>query len=403
MVTLMKKHLGRLQIIITFAVLLLIVGILLLMVFYAGKKTYVVKFDLNGGTLISGSLEQHVTQGQDAYPPNVFKNGAYLHSWSRSYTRVTQDLVITAIWEYETTTGIAYSSGEDQNYAEIESAFKYLNGDVYLGAYHDGKKILGICSEAFSGCEGITNVYLLDGLIAIGDEAFSGCISLLGMDIPKTVTHLGNGVFRGCESLESITLHEGLLKIGAGVFENCTSLSEAEIPKTVKSIGAGAFRGCDSLTKVVIPSGIEEIGAGAFEGCTGLTEIIIPFSVKKIGADAFAGCDNLKITVNVKEPLDGWEEGWSGNAEVEYVTFKPIFRPDYPFKPPKDDEAEDDGIKIPNDIIPDFKDPNEESADGADPDENPFEGKQPHDLRRPALFKINSAIITPLKEPGARP
>ena len=69
--------------------------------------------------------------------------------------------MLTAIWEYETTVGIAYDAGEDQNYAEIESAFKYLRGEVYLGAYHDGKKILGIKDGAFKECKGITDIYLL--------------------------------------------------------------------------------------------------------------------------------------------------------------------------------------------------------------------------------------------------
>ena len=47
-----RKH--NLNIILVFGILFLVVTVLLLLVFFAGKKTYVVEFDLNGGTLVSG-------------------------------------------------------------------------------------------------------------------------------------------------------------------------------------------------------------------------------------------------------------------------------------------------------------------------------------------------------------
>ena len=374
----MLKNSVKLRIIITFVSLFLIVGILLLLIFFAGKKTYVVTFDLDGGTLISGSLEQHVTQGQDAYPPNVAKSGAYFHSWSGSYKKVTSDVVVTAVWEYETTPGISYDVGEDQNYAEIDGAFKYINGDVYLGAFHNGKKILGIKDYAFRDCRQITNVFLLNGLIYIGNEAFADCVSLSKIEIPETVTHLGNGVFSGCESMQSVVLYDGLKEIGDSAFENCTSITEIVIPKTVTSIGAGAFRGCKSLTKVVLHEGVREIGDGAFEGCESLTEIVVPKTVDSIGSSAFKGCKalasvslssglnsiganafegcvaltkvtipasvdvmgtgvfaecgELTVTVNRRLIYRGWEEGWEGNAVVEYVGFiiNPTIRPNFP-------------------------------------------------------------------------
>ena len=263
-----NKH----KIIIIFAMLFLAVSILLALVFFAGKKTYVVRFDLNGGTLISGSIEQYITQGQDAVPPTAVKDGAYLRGWNASYRQITKDIVIRAIWEYETTTGIIYSGNQNQNYAEISGSYEYLRGEVYLGAYYGDKKILGILKNAFSDREGITRVYLLDGLISIGEAAFSGCTALTEIEIPRTVTHLGSEVFRGCRSLERVVLNEGLL----------------------------------------------EIGAGAFDGCTSLKEIVLPASVERIDVDAFAGCDELIITVTHVEGknYDGWADGWQGSATV---------------------------------------------------------------------------------------
>ena len=315
-----EKHEGKFKIIITFAVLFVVVAVLLLLVFFAGKKTHIVRFDLDGGILIGGSLEQHVTQGQDATPPTAVKDGAYLRGWSASYKQITKDVVIRAIWEYETTPGISYSSGSNQNFVEIAGAYKYIRGEIYLGAYYGDKKVLGIREEAFSECVGITKVYLLDGLLYIGNNAFSGCTSLAEIEIPETVTHMGVGVFLNCEALETLVLNNGLLEIGDNAFEGCTSLTEIVIPDTVTHIGAGAFKNCAALKQITIPESVTYIGEGAFEGCesletvvfnnelteiadnafsgcTSLTEIVIPETVTLIGASAFKGCESLETLV----------------------------------------------------------------------------------------------------------
>lgn len=255
--------------------LFLIVSVLLVLIFSAGKKTYVVTYDLNGGTLISGSLEQHITQGQNAVPPVVVKDGAYLHSWSASSNHITKDMKIEAVWEYKTTDGIIYYTDSNQNFAEIEGAYKYISGEVYLGAYFGDKKILGIRDGAFADCSQITKVYLLDGLLSIGDSAFENCTSLTEIATPETVIHLGARSFGDCESLVSLTLNEGLL----------------------------------------------DIGERAFEGCTALTEIFLPSTIQSIGTDAFAGCEDLIIKINMskKDMPEDWAEGWNGLAEIIWL------------------------------------------------------------------------------------
>lgn len=270
-----NKYNGKLKIILVFGILFLLIAVLLMLIFLEGKKTYTVRFELDGGTLLGGSLEQRIMQGQDAIPPSVVKDGAYLRGWSSSYRRITKDVVIEAVWEYETTSGIIYSDSENQNYVEIERAYPFLRGEVYLGAYFNEKKVLGILPGAFADCKGVTKVYLLDGLITIG----------------------------------------------RGAFENCTSLSEIEIPETVTHVGKYAFKGCESLEEVILQEGILGIGENAFEGCIGLTEVILPESLTTIEANAFAGCTDLviKTTLPKEEWPQGWAEGWFGDATVEIV------------------------------------------------------------------------------------
>ncbi len=243
----------------------LAIAIILLLIFFAGKKSYTVTFDLNGGTLIAGDLEQRVTQGHDANPPQVTKEGHYFLRWSGSYSKVTSDTTLKAIWEYETTPGIIYADSEFSNYTEIVGAFKGLRGEVYIGAYQDKKKVLGIGEKAFADLTDVTAFYLLDGVLRIENSAFQGCTNLEIIDLPDTTTYIGEYAFANCESLTELVLPTDLEIIAPYAFQNCTSLERIVIPENVKTIGEGAFQGCSSLVEIVIPDGVEVIGTGAFD------------------------------------------------------------------------------------------------------------------------------------------
>ncbi len=243
----------------------LAIAIILLLIFFAGKKSYTVTFDLNGGTLIAGDVEQRVTQGHDATPPQVAKEGHYFLRWSGSYSKVTSDMTLKAIWEYETTPGIVYADSEFTNYTEIVGAFKGLRGEVYIGAYHDKKAVLGIGANAFADLTDVTAFYLLDGILRIENGAFSGCTDLERIDLPSTTVYIGEYAFANCESLTDLVLPHDLEFIDRYAFQNCTSLKRIVIPDSVKTISEGAFAGCSSLVEIVIPDGVEIIGEGAFD------------------------------------------------------------------------------------------------------------------------------------------
>ena len=96
-------------------------------------------------------------------------------------------------------------------------------------------------------------------------------------------------------------------KIGDEAFKNST-ITSIEIPDSVTVIGNSAFYGCADLTAVVIPDGVESIGDRAFQDCNGLVEVVIPDSVTSIGASAFEMCLGLKSVVigkNVTSIGDG--------------------------------------------------------------------------------------------------
>lgn len=253
--------------IIVIAEFVMVVSILLL-IFLAGKKVYTITFDINGGTLLSGDLVQKVTQGQNATPPIITKDGYYFLSWEGKYTKVTKDATVRAIWEYDTTKGIVYNIIPNSNYCTIKSCYSEVNGDVYIGAYYNKLKVLGIDDGAFKNCKNIKNIYLLDGIINIGESAFEGCVNLESIVIPSTVTKIGDNAFKDCSSLKNIKLNENLLSIGNNVFENCDSLEEVIIPKTVIEIGDNAFNN-ENLTIHVYFKENEIPKGWSFNWCTG--------------------------------------------------------------------------------------------------------------------------------------
>ena len=132
------------------------------------------------------------------------------------------------------------------------------------------------------------------GVKIIGEAAFSHCLNLKEIVIPKSVKQIDELAFLNCSSLERIKLPEGLTEISWSVFSDCTNLQEIVIPKSVKQIGSGAFYNCSSLERVVLPDGLTEIRGDTFYNCSKLKEIVIPKSVEQIGFAAFYDCSSLE-------------------------------------------------------------------------------------------------------------
>ena len=127
----------------------------------------------------------------------------------------------------------------------------------------------------------------------IGYYAFSSCTGLTSVNIPDSVTEIGNCAFYNCTGLASVNIPDSVTKIGDSAFYNCTGLDSITIPSTVTHIGNRAFSGCTGLTSVIIPGLVTKIDELTFEGCTGLTSVSIPDLVFEIYGNAFKDCVNL--------------------------------------------------------------------------------------------------------------
>lgn len=79
--------------------------------------------------------------------------------------------------------------------------------------------------------------------------------------------------FEGMDRLRTVSL-PNVAEIKENTFKDCANLITIDIPATVSAIGEGAFNGCASLETVRL-TGITSIGDGAFAGCDNLTSITL--------------------------------------------------------------------------------------------------------------------------------
>lgn len=158
---------------------------------------------------------------------------------------------------------------------------------------------------------GITGIHSGGNVAYTFDEENENIVHAKLKDFKK----LPVALFSGFDKLQSVDLSESpnISKIMKTVFQNCKELLAIEIPDSVTSIGNDAFRACYGLTSIKLPANLEIIGNYAFINCTGLTSITIPKNVTKIGYYAFANDNNIKSVVF--EELYGWYV-----AETEYAT-----------------------------------------------------------------------------------
>ena len=149
-----------------------------------------------------------------------------------------------------------------------------------------------IKSNAFLNCKKLTDIVLPEQLSVLGAYAFenSGIISI---ELPNSLTSIGNSVFDGCTSLMSIRLPDNLTGIPASFFMDCSSLTGITLPESVTSIGSWAFYGCTSLTNVVLPDNITILEDNLFNGCTSLSSIKLPKNATAINSKAFYKCTVL--------------------------------------------------------------------------------------------------------------
>lgn len=161
---------------------------------------------------------------------------------------------------------------------------------------------------AFYGCSSIETA-VLEGVTALGKNAFSHCTGLSAVTLSESLQELGDKAFYMCSSLNAIELPSSVTSIGEMAFGDCTALRTINIP-AVSVIANYAFNNCASLQSVGIPEGVESIGYQAFNNCANLASVTIPSTMKYISFQAFNNCRRLTSAEFVTQ--SGWHVSSEG-------------------------------------------------------------------------------------------
>ena len=178
-------------------------------------------------------------------------------------------------------------------YIGVDCGIKYYINDKEITSIEIPSSVTTLGDCVFQGCRGLTSLTLPAGITKIGDYAFSDCRRLTSLTLPASITEIGSRAFSGCRGLTSLTLPASITEIGSFVFEDCSGLTSLTLPAGITSIGWNAFSGCSGLTSLILPAGITEICDAAFSGCSGLTSLNLPAGITSIGRAAFYGCSGL--------------------------------------------------------------------------------------------------------------
>ena len=193
--------------------------------------------------------------------------------------------------------------------ATDSSAFTYVNhGDsIEITGFNNSVSDVVIPSEI----EGLP-------VTAISVGAFY-LSTITSIEIPNTVTSIGEMAFLGCTSLKSVKLSTGVAKIDKNAFGSCSALREVQVAKDNPNFSSldGVLYSKAQDTLVIypaaktdaaytIPGGVTSVAMYAFSENPYLETIAIPNSLIKVGDSAFYNCKNLRAV-----SYNGTEEEWN--------------------------------------------------------------------------------------------
>lgn len=160
---------------------------------------------------------------------------------------------------------------------------------------NEGLETIG--RNAFYNCDRLKTLTIPSTVKGIGDYAFYGCDSLSTVTFPEDMTALttiGTYLFANNVRLTKVSLPKtGMNAIPNNMFRECDRLRNIQLPATITSIGDHAFYSCDSLQTIYIPDGVKSIGYETFDYCKGLRYVRLPEGLESIGQACFGYTEKL--------------------------------------------------------------------------------------------------------------
>lgn len=156
-----------------------------------------------------------------------------------------------------------------------------------------GDHVRYIGFEAFRNCSSLTEVYISDATVFIGEGAFKICRFVERLRIGAGLEDISTWTFAYFDSLTNIVFEGSPKTIGNSAFYMCASLVTVSLPDSVEYLGSYAFYRCESLENVYLGKNLVSIGTSAFEECSVLNNVRVPATVTSVSSKAFAYCPEM--------------------------------------------------------------------------------------------------------------
>lgn len=213
-------------------------------------------------------------------------------------------------YQMNSQTAVTFTFEEPSNLKTIgKEAFRYCNvtGKLVLP---DGLETIG--DGAFAYCS-YTEIDIPNTVETIGKYAFekrlnNGVTPIIKLNFPRSLVNWDEAF--EYSTIQTISLPSNLTSIPKYSFRNCANLSSINIPNSVTHIGDYAFYNT-ALSSVTLPNNLEFLGSSSF-GNTKITSFVVPDSVNEIGGFCYSGesspvynCKKLtSITLGRNTPLE---------------------------------------------------------------------------------------------------
>lgn len=190
------------------------------------------------------------------------------------------------------------------------------------------KEVTKLPSFFCTSTENLTTIEFENGaqLKEIGENAFYSNSALESINIPSTVTSIGNAAFADCFGLKEIELGQ-VEFLGENMFARCSALETVKIQGTsgttypsntfstwetghsaallkTLEIGAGKIKFAlnnqkESIETITLGDGVTEIPVGFADGCAKLTSVSLPDALTAVPDRAFRDCTALtEVTIS---------------------------------------------------------------------------------------------------------
>lgn len=190
---------------------------------------------------------------------------------------------------------------------------------IDLPSQIDGMPVTEIRENAFYKCSSLKEIDIPQSVSKIGNYAFFECTSLETASVSADIPAIPEGAFYGCESLKNVSINADIVSVEDYAFFGCRSIEEFDFPMSVTDIGAYSFAGCSALSGVSLKGKLQKIEPYSFYNCVNLEKINLPESLLSIGQYAIGFSDSeVSENITITGISDSIAEHYADSSGVKF-------------------------------------------------------------------------------------